>query len=290
MKVAAVIGQEASPGLVGQDHAEARDGLPIGVGGSRLERLQLGRDRLAVLVDHVGVGQLVLLGIGILDIADRALGLDHVVGHAFVALGADADRPLDRGVGTDLILPSGAHLVQVVGEVEGGARSVGAVHDGDRLGRKLRLRIELLDRLIIPFGDLAEEDLGERRPVEHDLAGLDAFDIDDGNDAAHDHRELDQAVVSQLLLAERLVGGAERHRLGFDLLDAAARADRLIVEPDARLFLVGVGPFRIDRIGEGRAGTRNIGCLGRGDGERCGQAHSCRIRHNPHFRSPLGWR
>ena len=60
------------------------------------------RDRLAVLVDHLGVGQLVLLGVGVLDIADRALGLGDVVGDAFVALGADADRPLDRGVGADL--------------------------------------------------------------------------------------------------------------------------------------------------------------------------------------------
>src|SRR5262249_19316114 len=54
--------------------------------------------------------------------------------------------------------------------------------------------------------------------------------------------------------------------LGLDLLDAAARADRLIIETDPGLLLIGIGPFRVDRIGERRAGARNIerdgGCYG----------------------------
>ena len=48
---------------------------PIGIGGGGLEGLHRRRDHLAVLVDHIGIGQIVLLGIGIFDIADRALGL-----------------------------------------------------------------------------------------------------------------------------------------------------------------------------------------------------------------------
>jgi len=37
--------------------------------------------------------------------------------------------------------------------------------------------------------------------------------------------------------------------LVLDLLDAAAGADRLVVHADAGLFLVGVGPLCVDRIG-----------------------------------------
>ena len=62
-----------------------------------------------------------------------------------------------------------------------------------------------------------------------DLAGLMPGEIDHRHDAAHDGRELDQAVLFQFLGLERHVGGAEIDGLGLDLLDAAARTDRLIV-------------------------------------------------------------
>src|SRR6266699_258395 len=54
---------------------------------------------------------------------------------------------------------------------------------------------------------------------------------------------------------QRHVGGAEGHRARGDLFDAAARADRLIIQADAGLFLIGVRPFGVDRIGEGRPGA-----------------------------------
>src|SRR5205823_6354865 len=60
---------------------------------------------------------------------------------------------------------------------------------------------------------------------------------------------------------QRHVGGPEGHRLGLDLLDAAARTDRLVIQPDAGLRLIGRGPFRIDRIGERRPRARDIRCL-----------------------------
>ena len=39
---------------------------------------------------------------------------------------------------------------------------------------QIELRVELLKRRVIPFGDLAEVDIGEGRAVEHDVARLDA--------------------------------------------------------------------------------------------------------------------
>ncbi len=124
---------------------------------------------------------------------------------------------------------------------------------------QLHVRVELLDRRIVPVGDLAEVDLGERRAVEHDVARLHAVEIDDRHDAAHHHRPLRETGFVEVLGLQRRVGGAEGHGLGLDLLDAAARADRLIVEAVAGLLLIGVRPFGVDREREGRAGAGDVG-------------------------------
>ena len=73
----------------------------------------------------------------------------------------------------------------------------------------------------------------------------------------------------EVLALQRRVGGAEVDGLGLDLLDAAARADRLVVQADAGLLLVGVRPLGVDRVGEGRAGAGNVGgARGRDKGGR----------------------
>ena len=80
-------------------------------------------------------------------------------------------------------------------------------------------------------------------------------------------------IFVELFARQRRVGGAEGHGLGLDLLDAAARADRLIVQADAGLLLIGVGPLGVDRIGEGRAGAGDVGGDGRcesGGGDEAG--------------------
>ena len=106
---------------------------------------------------------LVLLGVGPLDVADRTLDALHVGGDAFVALAAHAGGPLHRGAGADLRLQVRADFRQVVGEQEGGARAVGAVHDGDVVGRQLHARVQRGDRLRVPLGDLAQVDVGQHR-------------------------------------------------------------------------------------------------------------------------------
>src|SRR6185437_12655066 len=104
---------------------------PVGVGRRSLEGFGGRRDGLAGLVDHRGVGQLVLLGVGVFNVADGVLGLTDIAGNAFIALGANANRPFNRSAGANLGLPVGADLREVVGEVEGGARSVRTVNDRD---------------------------------------------------------------------------------------------------------------------------------------------------------------
>src|SRR5262249_26082515 len=66
-------------GRVGEDHVEAGRVIPVGARRGGGDRLGNGRDRLAVLVDHLHRGQVILLGVGGLDVADRAFGVADVV-------------------------------------------------------------------------------------------------------------------------------------------------------------------------------------------------------------------
>jgi hypothetical protein len=119
---------------------------------------------------------------------------------------------------------------------------------------------------------MAEDGSSQSLAVEHQFARLDAREIDHRHHAAHHGRELDQAVLVELLGLERHVRRAEGHGLGDDLLDAAARTDRLVVHPEAGLFLVGVRPLGIERVGEGGARAGNVGGLGDAGREGRGQA------------------
>jgi hypothetical protein len=73
---------------------------------------------------------------------------------------------------------------------------------------------------------------------------------------------LHEAVLVEVFGLERHVRGAEIDRFRLDLLDAAARADRLVVHAGPGLRLVGFRPFGIDRVGKGRAGAGNLGGIG----------------------------
>ena len=69
--------------------------LPIGVGRCSLERSRAWSHRLSVLVDHVDGSHVVLLGVSEFDVANRTLGVSHVVGDTLVALCTNVDRPID---------------------------------------------------------------------------------------------------------------------------------------------------------------------------------------------------
>ena len=177
----------------------------------------------------------------------------------------------------------------VVAQIDGVGRDRDARHVAEaHLGAVGRVDPQVADRV---------DALAQLRPAAHDDLE-DLLLLEEGADveALHEDRggapsntsskRVHNRAFIEGLFVERLVGGAKGHRLGLDLLDAAAGADRLIVETVAGLFLVGVGPFRIDRIGEGSACPRDIGRLGRGYGKRCGEGRSCRIGHEPHCCSP----
>ena len=120
--------------------------------------------------------------------------------------------------------------------------------------------IEIRDRLVVPFLDLAEVDVGEQRARELDRARRDAFDVHDRHDAADDRRKLHEAGRLQILGLQRHVGRAEVDGLGLDLRDAAARADRLVVHADVGLLLVRLRPLGVDGIRKRRAGAGDVDC------------------------------
>jgi hypothetical protein len=135
--------------------------------------------------------------------------------------------------------------------------------------------------------DLAAVDVGQDLAGQLELAGLDARDVDDRHDAAEHRRELDEAALLEVLALEGRVGGAEIDRFGLDLADAAARADRLVVQARAGFLAIGLGPFRIDREREGGAGAGDVGGrCGQGEG-RHRQADDGHLRRVFHLTSPL---
>ncbi|MCY1515388.1 hypothetical protein D9M68_499720 [compost metagenome] len=267
-------------GLVGQHLVEAL--VPVGTGGGGLEGAVVGRDERAGGVLQLGVGHLVLLDVGVLDVADRVGQAVHESGDAFVALATRAGGPVHGRAFADLALPLGVDLAQVVGEQEAGARTVGAANRGDGGVRQGQRTVQCLDGGIVPLGDLAQVDVAQHLAVELQLARLDAGDVDHGDHAADDGGELHQALGLQFVVLQGRVRRAEIDGLGFDLLQASARTDRLVVDLDAG-GLVEIGrPLGVQRCGEAGAGAGHVLCEG-GNGEQRGhEAGGCKFERRFH--------
>src|SRR5262249_6756063 len=104
----------------------------------------------AGVIDQLSRGEVVLLGVGVFDVADRSLDTRDGGGDAFVSPSADPDRPIDGGDRSDLGPPVRVHFREIIGENESSAGAVGAMDNGDGLGRQLHRGIELAKRSVIP--------------------------------------------------------------------------------------------------------------------------------------------
>src|SRR3954451_877222 len=244
---------------VGVDRAEAQVSGRRDAGRGRRRRLQRRLDVVAGLVLDRRGRELVLQRVGLLDIADRALRLLHAAGDAVVALRAGAGRPLDRLVGARAALPRGRVVRQERREVRGRARLVRPVADGDRVARQLHAGVLAGDLGVVPLLDLAEEDVGDGLAVELE-ALVDAVDVVGDGDRAEDRRDVDGIAAlllggRDLVVLHRRVGGAELDGPGAELGDAAARADRLVVDRRAARLLEAGGPLLVDGRRERGAGA-----------------------------------
>ncbi len=114
------------------------------------------------------------------------------------------------------------------------------------------------DRRVVPLLDLLVEQVGD--DAGRQLQLVDALEVVDDGDGADVERELDDVAAlaaglagGDLLVLERRVGAGERQPAGQELLPAAARAHRVVVDRD-----VGVG------LGEAGAPGLHRGLLGAG--------------------------
>src|SRR5690606_34726815 len=158
-------------GRIGQHQVEILAVGPAGAGGRGLDRGTAGLDETALGIAQLRVGHLVGQGIGQLDVADGAADLPDVGSHALVALAADAGRPAHRGAFADLLLPLRRNLGQVIDEVEGGAGTVRAVHDGDAQVGQGQAGVEGGDGRVVPLADPAQVDVGQDLSVQAQLVG-----------------------------------------------------------------------------------------------------------------------
>src|SRR3954468_10375722 len=146
-------------------------------------RLQRRRDEVAGLVLQVREREAVREGVGLLDVADRAVVLLDAGGDAVVALGAGARRPLDRLVDAGAVLPLGRVVGEECREELRRSRLVVAVADRNRLVGYLLSRVGRGGGGVVPVLDVAEEDVRDGLAVELEPL-VDALDVVGHGDGA----------------------------------------------------------------------------------------------------------
>src|SRR5579863_282707 len=156
-------------GLIGEDHVEILRLSPVHMRRGVLEALERRADDLASAVDHARVGPMRLQNIGIFDVANRTRDALHVRCYTFAPLAANPDRPRNRGVGADFLLPLRADLCQIISESEGCPRPVRPMHDGDIHVGQLQTRVELGDGRIVPLLHLPEIDVSDNLAAQNEL-------------------------------------------------------------------------------------------------------------------------
>ena len=128
----------------------------------------------------------------------------------------------------------------------------------DGLIGQRQTRIEIGDRLGVPFCNLAEINVCQHRPGQPQLSWPNAFQVHDRHHAAHHDWKLDEARSRKLLGTQWSIGSSEIHCPALDLPDASARSYGLVADLDASLDSVGFRPFSQNRIHKRRPGTENV--------------------------------
>lgn len=219
-----------------------------------------GKDVFSGLVLDGDDGKVVLLGVGELDVADGTGRLADLLGDALGALSAKTDRPGDGVAEADAGFPLRADGREVGGEGVGGSAAIAAVGDDDTRGGQGDSGVVGGDGGILPCFDFAEEDAG------HGVCGelqrmWETGEVVGDADRTGAFRDLDKGLhAGELPVGEGSVGGAEVDGAGFDLLDAAAAADGLVVDVHGGMTLAeGGGPARHERVNKGAARAVEVG-------------------------------
>src|SRR6516162_2214539 len=131
------------------------------------------------------------------------------------------------------------------------------MHDHNVLIRKLHVRIDGLERRVVPLLDFSQIDVGQQQPGK--LNGLfHAGQVVYGDNSAHHEGYVHDVAALftrrlELVVSHGRVSATKVQRLVGHLPDAAARANGRVVDFDALLFVVDAGPFAHHGINKARA-------------------------------------
>ena len=196
--------------------------LPVGACSGSFKSAVIRLDELTITVLQLGISHFCLQRVSVFNITDGILDLLYVRSHAFVTLAAGSHFPVHLGIFTNSRFPFFAYLGQVVSEDECGTGAVSAMDYIDSCIRQFCACVECNDSRVIPFADLAKENLSQNFSIQLQLASFDADYVNNRNHTSHYCGELHQSVFFQCLWLQWHVRRAEIHGLGDDLLDAAA--------------------------------------------------------------------
>ena len=127
-------------------------------------------DWLAIGRNQFGVGQVILLSVRILYIADRTRQTLYERGDTVVAFTTQTGWPVNGRAGTDFRFPLFVHFRQVAGENERGTGTICTTNHCDVLRRQFDTRVQFGDGFVIPFFDFTEVDVTQGFAVQDQLA------------------------------------------------------------------------------------------------------------------------
>jgi hypothetical protein len=99
----------------------------------------------------------------------------------------------------------------------------------DGLIGQCKTRIEITNRLSVPFGNLAEINVRKHGSGQSKLSWADTFDVHHRHHASDDNWKLHEARGGQFFRTEWRIGSSKIHSPAFYLPDADARSDGLVV-------------------------------------------------------------
>jgi hypothetical protein len=192
---------------------------------------------------HIAVRDFVGFGVDQFDITDGVRGILDRAGDALTAFAAEAHRPVHRRTFADLSFPFIADLREIISPTVSCAAAFGSVDDDDLIRRKLDAFVGASDHRVIPLSDLAE--VYSRQRVRSEIqGGVDAGDVVRRNYATQHGGKVQDAgavlvlVGLELVVVHGAIGGAEIDGAFGDLLDAASRANGLVIDEQIGVLLV----------------------------------------------------
>ncbi len=231
------------------------------------------------MVAQADGGQVVTAGIGVFNITNATFGVLHGCCNTIIPTGTQTTGPANGCAGTVVFLPGGGRTSKIGGKHKSRARPVRTVHRRNSNFWQLNTGVQGHDLGIVPRGNGASINICQHVPAQGYRVWLNAGNVHNRHNAAHDGGELEQVVGFQLLCIHWCIGRTKIHRTSYNLVLTCTGPNALVVDRHARSGLGNSTPTFINR--SGKAGTCTGHALGprhcwkcRKEGCHNGQTHS----------------